>query len=283
VPYRARRIEELLRALPKHSIGSFARIQGDVVSPAARELLSRLVHAKPASAAAADVLKRLAAWDGSMAADRVEPLVLSAWWRELARAVYSDELGSAFRSYWNLRPVFLLNVLAERAGHPQWCDDVRTPAKEPCAQVVAASLEKALADLRQRYGDDIAKWQWGEPHAAHMQHRPFSRVAPLARLFDIRIPTPGDAFTVNVGRSDLSDEAAPFASRHAASLRAIYDLADPQASLFIHSGGQSGNVLSRHYRSFTEAWARGEYVPMTSERSRLEAAGAQRLVLVPRR
>jgi penicillin amidase len=158
---------------------------------------------------------------------------------------------------------------------------VRTPKAESCAEVLADSLEKSLADLRRRHGDDAAQWRWGEAHAAHMQHRPFSRVAALARIFDIRVPTPGDAFTVNVGRTDLADEAAPFASRHAASLRAIYDLADPQASLFIHSGGQSGNPLSAHYRAFTDAWARGEYVPMISERRRIEAAGVQRLELSP--
>jgi len=65
--------------------------------------------------------------------------------------------------------------------------------------------------------------------------------------------------------------------------RAIYDLADPEASLFIQSAGQSGNPLSPHYRAFAEPWARGEYVRMTTDRKRLEAEGAQRLVLVPRK
>jgi len=61
------------------------------------------------------------------------------------------------------------------------------------------------------------------------------------------------------------------------------DLADMQASVFIHSAGQSGHPLSAHYRDFAPAWARGEYVPMVTERSRLEADGVQRLVLVPRK
>jgi len=60
-------------------------------------------------------------------------------------------------------------------------------------------------------------------------------------------------------------------------------LSDLDQSLFIHSGGQSGNPLSPHYRSFTRAWANGEYAPMLAERSRLEAAGVQRLVLTPRK
>jgi penicillin amidase len=81
---------------------------------------------------------------------------------------------------------------------------------------------------------------------------------------------------------DWSDEAEPFSNRHASSLRAIYDLADPQASLFIMPGGQSGNPLSAHYQDFTLPWARGEYLPMITERKRLESLGVERLVLKPR-
>jgi len=93
---------------------------------------------------------------------------------------------------------------------------------------------------------------------------------------------PGDGYTVNVGQTDFNDAAEPYASRHAPSLRAIYDLGDPEASLFIHSAGQSGNPLSSHYADFAPRWARGEYVPMLTERSRIESLGVQRLVLTPR-
>jgi penicillin G amidase len=79
----------------------------------------------------------------------------------------------------------------------------------------------------------------------------------------------------------MADEARPFASVHAASLRVIYDLATPDNSLYIHSGGQSGNILSPHYKTFTEAWARGEYIPMITDRAKLEAAGVRRLLLAP--
>ncbi|MGH8740775.1 MAG: penicillin acylase family protein, partial [Burkholderiales bacterium] len=168
--------------------------------------------------------------------------------------------------------VFVQQALKE---HSAWCGD-------SCESLLAESLEKALLDLRKRYGTDPPAWTWGEAHPAHHRHRPFGSKPWLARFFDIAVPSAGDAYTVNAGRSEFADEAAPFASRHAASYRAIYDLADPQASLFIHSGGQSGNPLSPHYRAFTEAWARGEYIPMVTDRYRLEAEGAQRLVLTPR-
>jgi penicillin amidase len=271
-PYRAQRIAELLGRESRHTAASFARMQLDTVSLAVRELLPLLLTAKPASDEAREAMKMLAAWDGTMAARRPEPLIVTAWWRELARAVYADELGEAFRSNWAPRPLFLRKVLAERSA---WCG-------ESCEPLLSRSLENALLDLKKRYGPGMHGWTWGEAHPADHRHRPFSSNAWLARFFDISVPSPGDAYTVNAGRSDFSDEAAPYASRHGPSYRAIYDLADPQASLFIHSGGQSGNPLSSHYRAFTEPWVRGEYVPMVTDRYRLEAEGAKRLVLVPR-
>jgi penicillin amidase len=280
-PYRAQRIAELLRALPTHSIGSFARIQGDVVSPPVRELLPRLAAVQPASDEGRRALQLLAGWDASMSAERAEPLILWAWWREFSRAIYGDELGEALRGNWLARAPFLTAVLTDRDGQARWCDDVRTPVAESCDAVLAAALDAALADLRERYGSDMTAWRWGTAHAAHHAHRPFGRVRWLASWFDIRVPSPGDAYTVNVGRNRMQDEARPFANTHAASLRAIYDLSDLDNSLYIHSGGQSGNIFSPHYKSFSEAWSRVEYIPMVADRKKIEAAGVKRLLLTP--
>ena len=271
-PYRARRIQELLGS-SIHDVASFKRMHADVVSIAVRELLPLFVAANPDH----DVMKKLAAWDATMAAERAEPLIMAAWWREFARALYADELGDAFRASWSARPVFIGNVLS---GQSHWCDNVRTPPAESCKSVLVDSLENALEDLKTRYGND---WKWGEAHVARHRHRPFTREPWLARFFDIRVPSAGDAYTVNAGAVDFNSDSEPFANRHAPSLRAISDLADPQASVFIHSGGQSGNPLSAQYRNFAAAWARGEYVPMVTERRRLEANGVQRLVLTPRK
>jgi penicillin amidase len=278
-PYRAERIGQLLRQTARHDLPGFARMQADTVSLAMRDLLPFFRNATLRSPLAKEVIAKLAAWDGNMAADRAEPLIAVAWWRELARAVYADELGAAFRHAFGPRAPFLTRALAEGS---EWCDDIRTRARESCSELLSESLEKALTGLRRRYGDDPARWKWGEAHVAESVHRPLSRSRLLARFFDIEVPTPGDTYTVNVGAMDFSDPSNPFASRHAASLRALYDLADPQASLFIQSSGQSGNVLSPHYRDFARPWARGEYVPMLTERARIEASGAERLVLEPR-
>jgi len=280
-PYRANRINELLGAVRNHSIGSFARIQGDVVSLPVKELLPRLSRVKPRSEEARRALALLANWDGAMAAGRAEPLIMSAWWREFSRAIYADELGDSFRGNWLTRAQFMINVLNDKDRQGRWCDNARTKITESCDDLLAATLDAALADLRKRYGEDTGAWRWGPAHFARHEHRPFGRVNWLAPWFDITVPTPGDAYTVNIGRNRLEDAARPFANTHAASLRAIYDLGDLDNSLYIHSGGQSGNVLSAHYKAFTQAWAKGDYIPMVTDRKKIEAGGVKRLRLVP--
>ena len=101
----------------------------------------------------------------------------------------------------------------------------------------------------------------------------------MSRFFNIDPETAGDTYTVNVGHFFIRDEARPFANRHAPSLRAIYDLADLERSLFMQSTGQSGNVFSPWYASFAERWAKVEYITIPTRRESIGAA--HRLVLKP--
>jgi penicillin amidase len=73
------------------------------------------------------------------------------------------------------------------------------------------------------------------------------------------VPTGGDPFTVNVGQYHLDKADAPYANRHAASLRALYDLSDLENSRFIYQTGQSGNVFSGRYRDMSPEWAAVQY------------------------
>ena len=282
LPYRAERIQQLLNATPKHTLQSFAKIQADTVSLQVREILPLLLKTSTTDAEELKVLQQLRRWNANMTVESAEPLIVSAWLRELGRLIYADELGDMFDGAWAHRADFMVHVLADSGGQGHWCDDVNTPAKETCADLLPKALALALADLQQRYGDDRAQWRWGDAHFALSEHRPFGRQPQLARLFDIRVPTPGDTYTVDVGRNTLTNEHAPFASRHAASLRAIYDLADLDKSVYIHSTGQSGNLLSPLYRNFAERWSRVEYIPMSMKRSDAADGSLGTLKLQPR-
>lgn len=289
-PQRADRIAELLAAAPRHGMASFRAIQADHRSNAMREALPLLLAAHPkgeaerarqVSETVRQVVAALASFDGTMATDRAEPLVVAAWMRELTRLVYADELGPRlFATLWDQRHSFMMSVLKDQNGAAAWCNAEGRP--QSCAVLVSRALDLALEDLAKRYGADWRAWRWGTAHDALSEHRPFSRVAQLAPLFDVRVPVPGDTYTVNVNRYTIRNEAGPFVSRHSASLRAIYDMADPERSVFMHSTGQSGIPTSRLYRNLAERWARVEFMAMRTDRAEIEKGAMGRLVLQPR-
>ncbi len=280
-PFRARRIAELLNANQHHDLASFAAMQGDVRSLYVREVLPLLLAAPLASDSARHAAARLRHWDGEMLRQRAEPLIVSAWLRELTRLVYADELGELFTANWSERPIFMLNALRDTDGQSRWCDDVGTPQRETCATMIARALDLALADLASRYGADIDHWHWGDAHIAVSEHRPLSKQAWLAPLFELRQPVPGDTWTLDVGRTVPGNQAQPFSTRHAASLRGLYDLADLDHSLFMHSSGQSGNPFSAQYGSFNAAWAQVDYVSMSMRRVDIERRQLGTLRLLP--
>ena len=279
-PYRARRIEALLEARPKHDVASFAAIQQDQVSLAAARLTPVLLKlAKPRGDAGRDALNLLIQWDYGMGRDRAEPLIYMAWLRELMHALFADELGDVFEDYWNIRTEVIHRALAERT---QWCDDVTTGEAETCAGVVTRALTVSLEYLAVTHGHDMADWRWGEAHAVNMKSRILGEVPAVGSWFEIDMESGGEKETVNAGGFNVADPERPFAQNHGAGYRAVYDLADPERSVFIQSTGQSGNPLSSHYADYAEAWRDGRYLPMLTDRARIEEDALGTLVLRPR-
>lgn len=266
LPYRQQRIEDLLKAKPKHSIEDLAAMQADELSLAVPALLPWLLKAQSQHALAAAAMAQLQGFTGTMAVDKAAPLIYWAWQRELVRGVFKDDTGDAIwlrglatRSFQDA----IERVLAR--DDASWCDDRQSPQAETCAQQASAALDRALVDLQARFGPDVSKWRWGAAHQARSEHRPFSRVKALARFFELRTPVGGDTHTVNVSRVGLLPDATTgelFLNEFAASLRALYDLGDPAQSRVMHSTGQSGLFFSPQYRSFVEPWRAVQYVPL---------------------
>ena len=281
-PFRARRIESLLDQSDRQDAKSFAAIQGDVRSLAAAALLPLLLDTQPSNADAKDVLAKLAAWDGTMRDDAAEPLIYSMWARELVGLLTRDALGpELFASYREQRTVFLVNVLSNRNGQSRWCDDVKTPAVETCAQVKTQALDLALAELTRRIGPDRSHWRWDALHVLRADHRPFARVPALARFFDLSAPLGGDSNTVDVAGYNVRDEVEPFVAHHGPSLREIIDFSDLEQSRFMPSTGQSGHRLSSFYSNLFTPWTRVQSVPMQMRRETVEQGATGTLHLTP--
>jgi penicillin amidase len=272
VPYRFDRIEKLLAAAPRHDLVSMQQIQGDQLSQATLKLLPFLQKTASEHPLARDAQAALAGFDGRMVLDSAAPLIFSAWVDELTRGVIGGKLGEErFKSLYGKRHFRSAIEDIVQRNDSTWC------GAAGCAAQSSAALDRALTRLQASYGAVPAQWKWGDAHYALSQHRPFGNVPLLARVFDVRVPTGGDSFTVNVGQYLPNDLKIPFANRHAASLRAVYDLANLENSQFIYQTGQSGLVFSSRYRDMRQAWADVEYRPLQMR----PAAFSHQLTLTP--
>ena len=279
-PYRAQRIEALLDARPKHDVASFSAIQQDLVSLAAARLVPVLLGlAEPANDTGRTALAMLGAWDRTMGRESTEALIYMAWLRELMHVLFADELGDVFEDYWKIRTEVIHRALT---GRTQWCDNETTAQQETCAEAVSRALKISLEYLAVTYGHDMEDWRWGEAHAVHMKSRILGEFPAIGSWFEIDMPTGGEKETVKAGGFDVADEERPFAQNHGAGYRAVYDLAAPERSVFVISTGQSGNPLSSYYEDYAEPWRDGRYLPMLTDRSRVEEDALGTLVLTPR-
>lgn len=249
-PYRQERIEALLEASPKHDLVSFQRLHGDLMSHATVRLLPFLRKTETDHPLGRQALNALKDFDGQMRADSAAALIYSVWIDELTRGVIGQRLGrERFEGLYGKR-LFrsAIEGILERDDR-DWCGDAG------CGPASSDALHRALVRLEREQGSDVSAWRWGKAHPAISVHRPLSNIKALAPWFEVRTDTGGDPFTVNVGQYHLDKVDAPYANRHAASLRAVYDLADPERSVFIYQTGQSGNVFSPRYRDMARTWA----------------------------
>ncbi|MFZ5609368.1 MAG: penicillin acylase family protein [Pseudomonadota bacterium] len=279
-PYRGNRIRRLLAARAKHDIASFAAMQFDPTSDMVVALRDLMLEGGAFNGRHQEVRAALAAWDGAMRRDRPEPLIQMAWHRALARLVYGDELGDLFTRFWQPRPLFLTRVLKREDGHDRWCDRVDTAAIEDCDIILAQALDEAMAELSQRYGKNWHAWRWGDAHKLVQAHRPLSQARGMRRFFEIVLEIDGGPEAINVSPPRFAAEE-PFYASAGPSYRAIYDLADLDASRYVIPTGQSGNPFSRHYRDLAPLWRDGQYFTIATGRAALKTGATGVMTLSP--
>jgi penicillin G amidase len=286
---RHARLSRVLGEREVHSRDSFIAAQLDVVSAAARALLP-LVGANlwftgdPAAPGTTerqrqDALALLAEWDGAMSEHLPEPLIYAAWMAALQDRLIRDELGPLADDITDLKPGFIDAVFRNRGGAARWCDIIQSAAVEDCTTIARQALDRAILDLSARFGPDVASWRWGDAHQARHLHPGLGRLPALGWIMNITQSVSGGDFTI--ARSGLFGQGEqPFAAVNGAGFRGVFDLADPDSSVFIISTGQSGHPLSRHYDDLAGLWRRGEYARMSldPELARAASVGTTRLI-----
>lgn len=269
---RIQRWRRLMQSREVHTRDSFIEAQLDTVSYTARTLLPLIAadlwftgDAAPEGTPERQrqrALDLLAEWNGEMNEHLPEPLIYAAWMNALQLRLLRDELGPLVTEFTRPDPIFVERVFRDTDGAAVWCDVVQSAPVETCADISRAALDDALLALQETYGDAVESLRWGDAHQAAHDHPVLGEVPFLNWIVNIRQSTSGGDHTLMRGNTRGSGPD-PFASVHSAGYRGVYDLADPDSSVFIIATGQSGHPLSRHYDDLGEKWRRGEYIPMS--------------------
>lgn len=274
-PWRAMRINQLLRADSSVTVDAMRRYQTDPGSARADAFVPYFlaVAAKPPEGSVARAGRLLAQWDRRYTPDNQRAVLFENAMRELARAVW-DELrdpGAPARGG-DPRPsdIILLELLEDSAS--VWWDVRETPFVERRDAIIRASLERGLDTTIARHGDpDAGGWRWSGIQQARVRHLASIQgfnAAPVA---------------VQGGPSTLSPSSGQ--GTFGASWRMVVELGPEVRGWGTYPGGQSGNPLSDRYSDRLGGWARGELdtllVPRAPSGLAPEAIRA-RVTLVPR-
>jgi penicillin amidase len=264
--YRAQRIEELLDGLDAVTVEDCRRIQLDERSLpglALAEVARDFSSDDPLEQTALDLLAR---WDGELTAGSAGGAVYGALISSLEEHAYAEVGGARAGVVYRARPT-ILQMLAARDD--SFFADGRT---------WDGVFREALADAVRMLGPDPGRWNWGERNQVRFEHA-LGRLPILGRIFN-RGPYPagGDVDTVALL---ASSPAGAGGYSVGASMRAVFDLGDPDESHIMIAPGQSGHVLSGHYDDLVGPWRAGELVPLAMTRDRVEALAESRLILDP--
>jgi penicillin amidase len=268
--FRIGRVREVLQDARGFGVEESQALQQDVVALPARALVPLL---RDVSLSGGEETKWLESarqllfnWDHKMDGQSVAAAIFAAFHIRLA----SDYVASVLPAGTVSDPALIRSASAQAL-----IDGLSTPSAQRDL-LVAGSFRAAVLDVKQRLGDDPAKWQWGRLHQATFRHR--LSVDDSARaLFDLGpVPRPGYGYTVNMtGGGD-------FAQNDGATFREVIDVADWDASVATSAPGQSGQPESPHFADLVPYWAEGRYFPLAFSRKKVEELTAHRLELAPK-
>ena len=239
VPYRARRIHELLQTKSKFDADDFLKIQGDTYSYPDAIFAAEIVKAgeplKNSSTEWYELVEKLAGWDGyANEESTVLPLVTEmrkAFRNHILVAAIGIDRAQLYE--WRNEGAFIDRLITERPL--DWLPEEFASYDA----LLLACYREAVDVLTNRLGSDREQWTWGRMAQVRFPH-------PLEKL-DKRFATrslpqnaDGSMPTVNAGAR--------------VSLRFIADLSDWDATRLCLPLGESGDPASTHREDQFDEW-----------------------------
>jgi penicillin amidase len=246
-PYRALQIRALLSAREGWRAGDLLAVQKDVYSAFSHFLADQLVGAyqrRNAHNPGLDgAIALLRAWNGQMDKDLAAPFLVTLAYQHVRRAIVENASSANGLAYdFTLAPVVVERLLKERPAG--WFGDYD--------QMLLRTLADAVEEGRRMQGRDPARWHYGDYLRVAINNPVLHEVPFAGQYFDIGpVPMSGSGTTVKQTTRALEP-----------SMRMNADLGDWERSLFNIPIGQSGQILSSHYRDQWDDYYNARSYPM---------------------
>src|SRR5581483_11020967 len=245
--YRSRQIRNRLAARngwrPQEMLG----VQTDVYSAFSDYLAKSIVAAyerrKAHNPDLEDAIALLRAWNGQMDKDQSAPLIVTLAYQHLRRAVSesaSPEHGAAYEL--QMAPAVLENLLRTRP--PGWFPDYDL--------LLLRVLADGMDDGRRIEGRSVRKWRYGDYLRLTIAHPVVNRIPVVGKYFNVG-PTPMSGSSTTVKQTS---------ARLGPSMRMTAAPGDWDSSILNVTIGQSGQVLSSHYKDEWDHYYNGRSYPM---------------------
>ena len=246
-PFRAREIRTLLSRHDKWKPDEMLGIQKDVYSDYLSFLAHQAVQAwdkHPNSSAqmrtAADLLRN---WNGQTEKKTAAPMVASLLDNELRTAAAKAAAPGVEDEYASrMAPVVIERLLRERPAG--WFKDYD--------ELLIDSLAAAVGAGEKIQGSNVAEWDYGQWIELRLNHPVGGELPLIGRYF-------------NVGPVEMSGSSTSIkqtTQRLGPSMRMVIDLSNLDQSQANIITGESGHVMSRHYKDQWGAYYGGTSFPM---------------------
>ena len=272
---RSERINTLLTSKEKHSVGDYKKYQMDITSPYAEKIIKRILDSfegvKVVDANLNSALQMFRQWNYEMNEFSQVPTIYAMFLKYFLQNTLLDEMGKDLLNEYvlvaNVPYRTVLKIFADSSN--SWFDNVSTPKVESKNDIIRKSLADALGDLENNVSKEVKDWQWGNVHKATFKHAfsgasslldkfinvgPFSLGGDGTTLFNTEY-----GFSEGIKSYPLFDHGQ-FDNILGPTMRYIFDFSKPDEFYMILTTGQSGNIMSEHYRDMSEMWLRGNYV-----------------------
>jgi penicillin amidase len=213
----------------------------------AREIVAACEHVNPQKPELREAVALLRSWNGQMEKQTAAPL--------LVMLTYDQLESRAVKAAWSGPPAMYQYMLAPAAI--QKIVDSNSPLffKDHDRALVDA-LSNAVDEGRRLQGSNLARWDWGAVNRLTIKH-PVGSELPLVGAY------------FNIGPVEMSGASTTIKQTSIAlgpSMRFVADLSNWDRSLNNITIGQSGQILSRHYKDQWDAYYAGRSFPMQFDR-----------------